>query len=456
MLFSRVLGEEGQKGDFSMGKETIVLFRPVTVIITVLLAATLSICSAAETVRIGLNYPNSGPYSVQGLDQLRAAQLAVEEINATGGILGRMVELVTRDSQSRVDVTYRNVNELIDKEKVLMVFGGSASTVAIAAADVCRKKNILFFATLTYSTATTGSEGSRFSFRECYNAWMGAKTLAAYLNGKYPADTNRYFFITADYTWGNTTEESMRIFTGTQDKQVHKRVTTPFPGATDRDFRKAIAFAKIIDPDVLVLVLFGKDMSNAMRQATIQGLKAKMQIAVPNLTLGMAENAGPKVMEGVVGALPWCWKVPYKYKYPRGITFVETFAKRYGRYPSTSGASAYTILYQYRDAVHRVGTFDTPAVIQTLEGYSYQLLKGQQTWRRFDHQSVQAVYAVMGKPKQEVLKDKFGLDFFDIIDSMPGEQAVRTREEWNSARINAGKPLQLESLSNKDETGKIP
>ncbi|WP_028585322.1 substrate-binding protein [Desulfogranum mediterraneum] len=402
--------------------------------------------SIDTTLRIGLNYPKTGPYSVQGADQFRAASLAVEEINRTGGILGRKVELISRDSQSRVATTYRNVRELIDEEKVAMVFGGSASDTAIAASDLCRRKGVLFFGTLTYSTATTGAEGNRYTFRECYNSWMGAKALAAYLNRLYPAKTHRYFYITSDYTWGHTTEESLRIFTGTEERKTHKRITTPFPDARDQDFRKAIAFAKLINPDVLVLVLFGKDMSTAIRQATIQGLKTKMHIVVPNLTLGMAESGGPKVMEGIIGTLPWTWQVPYRYNYPRGKTFVETFAQRFNRYPSTSGASAYTIVYQYRDAVERAGSLQTPEVIRALEGHSYQLLKDKQSWRSFDHQSVQTVYTVRCKPQTEVLKDKFKLDFFEIVDSMPGEQAVRTRSEWNAARVTAGKPLSLEKL----------
>lgn len=409
-----------------------------------LLSAGLSSGDSREPVKIGLNYPQTGPYSVQGLDQLRAATLAVEEINEAGGILGRSVELVIRDSKSRVDATYLNVNEMIDQDKVSMIFGGSASSVAIAASDACRQKGVLFFGTLTYSTATTGSAGNWYTFRECYNAWMGAKSIASYLKSRFPANRKNYFYITADYTWGHTTEESMRHFTGSEDRAVHKGIRTPFPDATDRDFRKAIAFAQIIDPDVLVLVLFGKDMSVAIRQATIQGLKARMQIVVPNLTLGMAESGGPKVMEGVIGALPWCWRVPYTYNYPGGKAFVETFSDRFGRYPSTSGASAYTILYEYRDAVERAGTFKTTEVIRALEGHSYQLLKDKQTWRAFDHQSVQTVYAVKCKLQTEVLKDKFKLDFFEILDSMPGEKAVRTRAEWNAARAKAGKPMQLE------------
>lgn len=405
-------------------------------------------CRAEDYVNIGLNYPATGAYSVQGLDQLRAATLAAEEINQNGGILGKSVNIVPRDSKSMVEATYQNVRELIEKEKVKMVFGGSASSVAIAASDICRRKGTIFFGTLTYSTATTGSEGNRYTFRECYNSWMGAKTLASYLNTNFPADTNKYFYITADYTWGYTTEASMRHFTGTDDRKYHKRIKTPFPNGTDKDFKKAISFAKIIKPDVLVLVLFGKDMSSAIRQATIQGLKSKMQIVVPNLTLGMAESGGPKVMEGVIGALPWSWIVPFKYDYPAGKSFVEAYVDRYSRYPSTSGASAYTILHEYKDAVERAGTFESREVIKALEGHTYQRLKDSQTWRAFDHQSVQTVYAVRCKNALDVLKSKFQLDYFEIIDSMPGEQAVRTREEWNSARAKVGKPLQLENLDN--------
>jgi branched-chain amino acid transport system substrate-binding protein len=248
---------------------------------------------AQEAVRLGLNYPKTGPYAVQGLDQWRAAEMAVEEINAAGGILGRRVEIRWRDSQSRPDVTKKNVAELIDQDGVSMVFGGSSSGVAVAASEVCQEKKTIFFGTLTYSTATTGTDAHRYTFRECYSAWMGAKAIGAYLKQSFP--NKKYFYITADYTWGHTTEASVRKFTDTEDRTVHKGVLTPFPDATEADFRKAIAFAKMVKPDVLVLVLFGHDMEVGIRQATAQGLKASSQIVVPNLTLGTAPCPGAGV-----------------------------------------------------------------------------------------------------------------------------------------------------------------
>jgi len=401
-------------------------------------------CAAQEVVKIGLNYPETGPYSIEGLDQLRAAQLATEEINAAGGLLGKKIELVIRDSQSRVDVTRKNVTEMIDTEGVKMVFGGSASSVAIEASKIAQEKGNLFFGTLTYSTETTGVDGHRHTFRECYDSWMAAKVLSSYLKQNFGG--KKFLYITADYTWGHTTEDAMRKFTGTEDKSVNKSMLTPFPTATEDDFKKAISFAKMVKPDVLVLVLFGKDMSTAIRIATTMGLKSEMQIVVPNITLGMAEGGGPKVMEGVIGATPWTWKAPYKYDYARGKEFVERFDAKYNRYPSTSGASAYTILYEYKAAAERAGSFEAPAVIKALEGHEYTFLKDKQVWRNFDHQSVQTVYAVKCNPAEAVMKDKYKLDYFDIIASMPGDEAAVTREEWNAVRAAAGKPTELEKL----------
>ncbi|MCP4705635.1 MAG: ABC transporter substrate-binding protein, partial [candidate division Zixibacteria bacterium] len=369
---------------------------------------------AVATVKVGLNYPKTGPYSIQGLDQFRAATLAAEEINAAGGINGEQIELVWRDSKSNVDATKVNVAELIDKEKCQMVFGGSSSAVAIAGGEICKEKRVPFFGTLTYSTSTTGKKAHRFMFRECYNAWMAAKSIGDYLKTNFPG--KKYMYITADYTWGWTTESSVRKFTGTEDVNSHKGVLTPM-GTTD--FKKQLSMAKMVKPDVLVLVLFGKDMANGIRQATAMGLKNDMQIVVPNLTLGMAESAGPKVMEGVIGSLPWCWQIPYKYGYNSGKQFVENFTSKYDRYPSTSGASAYTIMYEYKDAVERAGSFESIKVIAALEGHSYTALKDKQTWRTWDHQSVQSVFAVKCKPQSEVVKDKYKLDYFEIISRLP-------------------------------------
>ncbi len=394
-----------------------------------------------KIVCLGLNYPISGPYSIHGQYQYRAAKMAQEEINATGGILGHEIKLVVRDSASNVLKTQANVKELIEKEKVKMIFGGVSSSVAIASAELCQNYLIPFFGTLTYSTATTGEEAHRVSFRECYNSWMAAKVMANYLKKQFKGKT--FYYITADYTWGWTTEESLRKLTGTDDTFVHHGVLTQLG---KKNFTAELREVASRRPDVLVVILGGEDLTNCIRQATVMGIKAQSQIVVPNLTLGMAVGAGPKAMEGVLGTLPWTWRVPYKYQYERGMRFVADYTARYKSYPSSSAASAYTILYEYKAAVERANSFTTASVVKALEGHSYQLLKDRQTWRDFDHQSLQTVYMVKGKPENEVLKSPHQQDFFEIIHSLPGKIAARTFAEWKDVRIKAEKPVQLEKF----------
>ncbi len=415
----------------------------LAMVVTNIFFQAIAVQANDKIVKIGLNYPRSGPYSVQGLDQFRAAKIATGEINSRGGILGHKIKLIWRDSKSQASLSVSNVTDLIEKQGVKMIFGGASSGVAVAVGEVCQKKNTLFMASITASNATTGEKGHRHTFRVCYNAWMGAKALASYLNKRFRG--KKYLYIVSDYTWGWSSEASIRKFTGTENRSIHKRILTPL-GAKKEKFKKAISFAKIVKPDVLVLVLFGKDMSAGIRFATLMGLKKNTQIVVPILELGLTEGAGPKVMEGVIGTADWNWQVPFHYDYQAGQAFVEKFAAKYSRYPCWGAATVYTNLLEYKNAVERAGTFDSPAVIKALEGHQFTLLKDTQTWRLFDHQCVQSVYIVKCKPQAQVLKDRFKLDYFEILDQMPGEQLVQTRAQWNMRRKNSGLATYLEKL----------
>ncbi|MBD3332391.1 ABC transporter substrate-binding protein [candidate division GN15 bacterium] len=396
---------------------------------------------ANDTIKIGLNYPRTGPYYALGDNQHRAAVIAINEINADGGIHGRPIELVCADTRSDAERARANAVDMIDNHGVEMIFGGASSAVAIAVGEVCQQKGVPFMGTLTYSTATTGVAGHRHTFRECYDSWMAAKALAAYLNGSFQG--KKYYYIAADYTWGWTTQEAVRRFTHTTDEAVHPGVFTPLGTI---DFTRQLSLVQLVKPDVLVLVLGGEDMVNVLWQASEMGITDSVQIVVPNLTLGMAEGAGPEVMQGVVGTVSWCWRVPYKYNYRQGKEFVETFVKHHDRYPSSSAASAYTILWEYRDAVERAESFDAADVIRELEGHHYRRLKDEQYWRDFDHQSVQTVYIVRCHPPEHVRAHEHQADYFEILGTLSGEKAVITREEWEATRLKNNLPPHLEPL----------
>lgn len=397
---------------------------------------------AQEALKIGLNYPQSGRYEYLGLQQRLGAFLAVEEINETGGIMGRPVEMVIRNTRLDPKRGVANVQEMIDEHDVQMIFGGVSSAVAIASGKAAKERDRIYFGTLTYANATTGSAGHTHMFRESYNAWMTASAIGQYMAEHY--SDKKYFYITADYSWGYSVEESMRAQSGTEDSDRHPVTRTPFPNARTQDFQAALEAAEASDADVLVLILGGGDMVRAVNMAYDMGLKEKMQIVWPNTSLGTALQLGPSLMEGIIGAAPWFWNLPYEKDYERGIAFVEAFSDAYDMRPSSAAASAYSIVYQYKDAVERAGTTNTADVIKALEGHRYSLLKDEQEWRAFDHQNVQSVYVVRMRPREEVLKDKYYSAFYEILDTIPGEKAARTMEQWQEARREAGAPLTLQ------------
>jgi branched-chain amino acid transport system substrate-binding protein len=400
-----------------------------------------AVAQAVEPITLGLNYPRTGPYKEEGLAQMRGALLAIDELNERGGVLDRPLRLSSKDTASRPEKAVKNVDKLA-AEGAAMLFGGSSSAVAIAAGKRAATHGLLYFGTLTYSNDTTGKDGHRYMFRECNNAWMSARALGNYLTEHMPKQD--YFYVTADYTWGHTTESSLRQTTGSTDATQHPGLKTPFPGARTADFQNALTQASMSKAKVLVLVLFGEDLVRAMRVAKDLGLTERMQIVAPNLTQHMVEQAGPGIMQGVLGTEPWTWRVPALEKSERGQAFVKQFSERYQMYPSSSAASAYSIVYQWADAAQRAGSLDSEALISALENHSYQLLKDQQQWRAFDHQNAQTVYVVQVKTRAEVMLDPYKQDYFSIVDRLDASQAAPDLADWQAERQAAGQPLTLQ------------
>ncbi|MCY0965217.1 ABC transporter substrate-binding protein [Parathalassolituus penaei] len=403
--------------------------------------AAVQLTAMAEPIRLGLNYPSTGRYKEQGIAQAQGAMLAVDEINAKGGVLGRPLELVTANTASDPVKAVANVNNMAD-QGVAMLFGGASSDVAIAAGKEAARHNLIYFGTLTYANETTGSEGHRYMFREPYSAWMAAKAIASWMNERLA--NKKIYYVTADYSWGNSTEASLRHFTHTEDTSKHGVTKTPFPKPRQTDLEQGINQAVKANADVLVLVQFGEDLATALHMVQSRGLNQKMTIIAPSLTLDIARSAGAVSMEGVIGAIPWSWNVPFEFNYDKGKQFVEAYEGRYGNYPSSSAASAYSIVYQFSSAVERAGGTDSNKLIQALENYSYTGLKDTQTWRAFDHQNVQTVYVVRGRERSKVMADKHKENFFEILSSLPGDQAAPSLEEWKEQRQAAGKPLTLQ------------
>ncbi len=407
--------------------------------LTLWVAMTVS-ALAADPILIGLNYPRTGHYKEEGLAQMRGTLLAIDEINAQGGLLGQPIKLLTRDTASRPEKAVRNVEKLVE-EGAVMLFGSVSSAVAIAASERARQLNTIYFATIGYSNDVTGKNGHRYVFRESTSATMTGRALGKYLSENFPDKT--YFYVTADYTWGHSSEQALRENTDTTDTTKHKGVLLPFPTAKQSDYNATLKQAQDSGADIIVLVLYGHDLVRAMRTAETMGLTKKVQIVAPNLTQSVIEQAGPGLMSGVIGTEHWLWRVPELEKSEAGLAFVQNFNKAYELYPPSAAASAYTVVKQWADAVTRAKSLNSEAVIKALEGHDYTLLKDAAQWRAFDHQNIQTVYVVQVNSRNDVIAHPSKQDYLKILKRVDASEAAQSHEEWQAERTKAGRSNKL-------------
>ncbi|MFH1062848.1 MAG: ABC transporter substrate-binding protein [Candidatus Omnitrophota bacterium] len=383
------------------------------------------VAAAQDTVTIGLNCPLTGSYQDQGEDELRAYKIAIEEVNKKGGILGKEVVYISKDSETNAALSGKNAEELYDVHGAVMVTGGSASSEAIAQIKVAGERKKIYMCALSHSNATTGFEGSkqeinRYGFRWFNNAHQSAKAMASALLDKYGKQA-KYFYITADYTWGWSVEKSTREVLEAAGTTTVGTVLAPLG---EKSFVKYLLKAKQAQPDVLVLAEFGKDMVNCLQQAGAMGLSADMKIVVPLMELNMAKGAGAKYMEGVLCSSIWEWQL--EDKYPGSKEFVTKFKERYSRYPGSAAASAWVAIFAYADAVERAGTFEAEKVALALEDHKFTLLKDEEYFKGFDHQAVTSCVVLQGKAPDQ-MKNEW--DFFDILAIVPGEKIAMTKSE---------------------------
>jgi len=380
-----------------------------------------------DTVLIGLNVPLSGAYASQGEDQLKAYKLAIKLINDNGGILGKKVVYAIKDTQTKASVARENAKQFI-KDGAIMITGGSSSAVAIAQSEECQKAGVVFMAGLTHSNATTGKNAHRHCFRWYNNGHQTAKAMAKILVEKFGKEA-KYAYLYANYTWGITVQQSMQnVIEAAGCKTVFKEPTKL--GA--KSFLSSLLKVKRTNPNVLVLVHFGGDMINCLKQVNKLRLRKSMEIVVPLMELHMAHGVGPEIMQGITTSM--CWYHGLSEKFEGSKKFVSEFEKEYNKKPGNAAAAAWVDIFQYADAVKRAGDFDHIKVIKALEGHRFTLLGNEEYFREWDHQGIHPTYVAVGKSPAES-KDEW--DLFKIIASKPGEEVARTREE---------NPVKLEPL----------
>ena len=381
-------------------------------------------------VIFGFNVPQTGAYSDEGADELRAYELAVQHLNGEGdggmmntmqpsmltgeGVLGKKVGYVTGDTETNSAASRDSARRMIERDKAIMISGGSSSGVAIAVQGLCQEAKVMFMAALTHSNDTTGSDRKRYGFRYFFNTEMSGRALGGLLANEYGAD-RRAYHLTADYTWGWSQLRSMQEYTEKEGWTTENNILTPI---TTKDFSPQLTQVLNSDADTLVLNFYGQNMVDSLTQAVDFGMRERtvngkdFQIIVPLYSRLMASGAKDNI-EGIFGTMNWSWKLQDE----GSQAFVNSFVDAYGAPPSQAAHTSYVQTLLYADACERAGTFYPPEVIRALEDHSVTGIgPGTCDYRGSDHQAFHDVLVVKGKAEADRDGDNDLLEIVTQVD----------------------------------------
>lgn len=367
----------------------------------------------AETIRIGFPTPLTGPFAAEANDQVRSAQLAVKLANDKGGIAGRKVELLVRDDKLNAGEAATRTLELIEKDKVHAVVGALSSAVQLAVNEVTRARNMPYISISQSDTINEIKDFSPYTFHEALNPTMTTAVVAKHTFKK----GSKVAYLAADYAYGHEMLRGFKRAAEAIGAETVGEILHPFGAA---DYSTFIPTIMSLNADILCICNFGRDQANSIKQAVDFGVKDMMKIVVPVLLHNQRLAVDPEVFEGVVGGANYYWGI--EETVPSAKTFNDAFRAMYkDAVPTDYGAYGYTGVSSLLMAIEKAGGTEAEKLIAAFEALKYDVAKGEQSYRKCDHQSVQSVLVLESKAKADMKSDA---DLFRIIANEPASESV--------------------------------
>jgi branched-chain amino acid transport system substrate-binding protein len=381
--------------------------------------------AAGSSVFIGITVPRTGTYAVQGEDELKGYQLAIEHINAghplikaispktTKGVLGKELKYGVADSAAKPNDAVQAQQRFITENKAIMITGGTSSAVAVALNKLAQREKVLFVCGISGSNDTTGKDCVRYGVRQNFYGETAANAIGPALLKAY-GKNRKAAFMTPDYTYGHTVTKSVNEFLSKNGGW--QMVTNQVSPLGAPDFSSYLTNIANSGAEFLINVNWGHDAVLSTQQAKQFGLLPKMKLVIPYQVPFLAREVGADVMEGVYAATDFWWTL--EDKYPLAKMFVETFEKKFGYKPEWGAENAYMEFALWAEAVEHAGTFYPPDVIKSYESpRKLQSMVGEVSWRAADHQLVRPVVIVRGK-KPSAMRNKE--DYWEVVEVVPG------------------------------------
>jgi branched-chain amino acid transport system substrate-binding protein len=375
-----------------------------------------------ENVKIGLDNPLTGTFAAVGKNELIGCQLAVEQINAKGGILGRKVDLLVEDSTSgEAAVAVQKANKLIERDKVDFLLGNINSALAQAMANVSFEKKVFHIVPGGHTDSVTGTQCHWNVFRVCNTTRMETNSVSSLLLKNYG---KKWYFITTDYAFGRSLqvgfEASLKAAGGTELGADY----TPL-GTTD--FSANLIKAQSTNPDALILLLAGDDMVNCLKQAVQFGIDKKTHIAGAQQELEVNLALPPEALLGD-WCFEWYWNQP---GVPHVAEFVADIRKKSGGHvPTARTWFGYAAAWTCKLAAEKAKSLEAIKLAKAMQGLvlppEVALMPNNPFYREGDNQLMPTLF-VGTSQKAPAGGDKE--DLFKVTQLVKGTDAALSVQE---------------------------
>jgi len=380
------------------------------------LAAALTSAYAQSVIKIGeINSYKAQPAFLEPYK--KGMELALEEINAAGGVNGKKLQLIVRDDNANPGDAVRAAEELVSREQVDVLAGSFLSNIGLALTDFAKQKKFFYLAGEPLTDKIVWANGNRYTFRLRTSTYMQVAMLvpeAAKLKKK------RWGIVYPNYEYGQSAAATFKQLLKAAQPDVEFVVEQAPPlGRLDAgSVVQALADAK---PDALFNVLFGADLSKFVRDGNTRGLFQGREVV--SLLTGEPEYLDPLKDETpngwIVTGYPW-----YGIQTPEHKAFFLAYHAKYKDYPRLGSVVGYTMIHSLAEGIKKAKTTQTDKLITAFEGLQLMTPFGRITYRAEDHQST--LGAFVGITKNDNGKGTMvNYRFLDGAKFLPSEAEVR-------------------------------
>ena len=372
---------------------------------------------AQDKVKIGFITDMSSLYAdVEGKNGAVAIQMAIDDFG--GKVLGMPVELISADHQNKADIAASKAREWIDTQGVTMLFGGTNSGTALAAAKVAAEKKRVYVNSGAGSSALTNEQCTPYTVHYAYDTVALARGTGSAI---VDAGGKSWFFLTADYAFGQALEADTSAAVKAKGGTVAGSVRHPLNAS---DFSSFLLQAQNSKAQILGLANAGGDTINAIKAAKEFGIDKTMKMAGLLLFITDIHSLGLKNTEGLQFTSSWYWDLNDETR-----KFGKRFFDKTKRMPTSIQAADYSATMNYLKAVEAAKSVDADKVMAAWRAMPMNDFYASGTLRP-DGRYVHDMYLLQVKKPSESTKP---WDYFKVVKKIPGDQVFTTKAESKCA-----------------------